>query len=443
MIGMVLADVLILTLLTLLFWDLGFASILLVRTLSQNITVIFGAGMIVFVIWFWPRWRPLEKRTKINVLIVLAFFSLIWISLPWQVNFTALPVVFIQQDGITTAWGTNMLSSYEIHYGTSSDIYQQNQPQSHGLRDVSEDFSSTFLSKQPEGRNLYIKVMIDGIRQIKRSSTIKGGRAESPTIRVTFPPDDDDLFLAAFSDIHEMNIMYEWVSKHIPWEQVDYALYLGDFINDANKPSDFAENLLSLSTGERNLPRIFVRGNHETRGPGARTLSDGFLPPGGSWYFTFSHGETFFVILDSGEDKFDAHVEYAGLVDFSSYHREQADWLAEVFTSADYQNATNRVVLVHIPPFAANYQSPAFQPVLDLLKNQTDIDLVMSGHTHKSGIWLPDETGWPYPITTCGGPLGFDTAAVTTQLTPDGIQLDVINILGKTIESAWIPKKSN
>jgi hypothetical protein len=101
------------------------------------------------------------------------------------------------------------------------------------------------------------------------------------------------------------------------------------------------------------------------------------------------------------------------------------------------------VVLVHIPPFATNYQSPAFQPVLDLLKNQTDIDLVMSGHTHKSGIWLPDETGWPYPITTCGGPLGFDTAAVTTQLTPDGIQLDVINILGKTIESAWIPKKSN
>jgi len=441
MLGVLLVDGLMLALLALLFWDLGFASILLVRTLSQNTTPIFWAVVLFLGIWFWPRWRPLDNRAKIILMIMLALFALIWISLPWQVNFTALPTVFMQQDGVTAAWGTNMLSSYEIYYGNSPDLNQRKRPQSHGLRDVNEGFSSVFVSGQPIRQNLYIKVFIDGIRQIKRSSTIKGGRAESPMVQVTFPPEDDNLFLAAFSDIHEMNIMYDLVAKHIPWEQVDYALYLGDFINDASKPSDFSENLLSLSTGGRNLPRVFVRGNHETRGEGARALSDAFLPPNGSWYFTFSHGDTFFVVLDSGEDKFDAHVEYAGLVDFTSYHLEQADWLADVFRSTNYQNAANHVVLMHIPPFATDYQSPAFKPVLELLKDRTDIDLVMSGHTHKSGIWLPDETGWPYPITTCGGPVGFDTAAVTAYLTSDGIQLEVINILGSVIETANVPKK--
>jgi predicted MPP superfamily phosphohydrolase len=347
----------------------------------------------------------------------------------------------MQQDGVTATWGTNMLSSYAITYGSTPAMEYNDRPQTHGLRDISEGITSAYLPGQPEGQNLFLKVFVDGIRQLKRSSTVKGGQAESPTMQIKFPPEDDDLFLASFSDIHEVNIVYELVAKHIPWEQVDYALYLGDFINDANKPEDLAENLLNLSTGGLNPPRVFARGNHETRGPGARALSDVFLPPGGSWYFTFEHGDTFFVVLDSGEDKFDAHVEYAGLVDFTSYHLEQANWLATVFESPKFQNANYQVVLVHIPPFATNYQSPAFQPVLDLLKDQPAIDLVMSGHTHRSGIWLPDETGWPYPITTNGGPLGIDTAAVTAHLTPEGIQLNVINILGNISETAWVPAK--
>ena len=144
-------------------------------------------------------------------------------------------------------------------------------------------------------------------------------------------------------------------------------------------------------------------------------------------------------MLDSGEDKPDNHVEYAGLVDFTAYHLEQAEWLKAVFASAEFQGAATRIVLVHVPPFETRYMSPAFMPIVDLLKNQRDISLVMSGHIHRGGIWMPDETGWPYPITTNGGPLLVDTKAVTAYLTEDGIQLDLINILGRTVELEWIP----
>jgi predicted MPP superfamily phosphohydrolase len=438
---MVISDVAMLGLLILLFWELGWGSVLMFRTLTQNLNALFWAGLVITIIVFWPRWRPLAQRTKLIILVSFAILVLVWISLPWQVNFTALPVMFLQQDGVTVAWGTNMYSTHEIQYGSTPEMEFSKRPQAHGLRSISDGIASTYLPGQPKDQELYLKVSVDGLRHLRRSSSVKGGKVETPVLQFEIPPVDGDLFLASFSDIHEINIAYHLLARHIPWEQVDYALFLGDFVIDVGEPKDLVRNLLELPTGNRNIPRVFARGNHETRGPGAWTLSDVLLPPGGSWYYTFSHGDTFFIVLDSGEDKPDSHIEYAGVIDFTSYHLEQAEWLAEVFETQEYHRAKYRLVLMHAPPFKTNYLSPAFMPVVGLLKEQTDIDLIMSGHTHQGGIWMPDETGWPYPITTNGGPLLVDTKSVTTHLTEDGIQLVLFNILGRTVEEAWIPTK--
>ena len=433
-------DAVMLGLLFWVFWKLGAGSVLLVRSLTQNLPAVLISGAVFLFIWYWPQWKPLPRRMRAALIGVLAFSALLWISLPWQVRFDARPAVFMQQDGVTVAWGTNMLSSYAITWGDTPALGNIARPQEHGLRVVGNGLGTAYLAGYPtQSRELYFQVTVDGIRHLKRSSTVKGGQAQSPLIRVTFPPaEDDELFLVAFSDIHEMNLLYEQLARHIPWEQVDYALYLGDFVNDEHEVDDLAENMIALSTGGRDIPRVFARGNHEARGAGARALSDLFLPPGGHWYYTFSQGDTFFIVLDSGEDKLDSHVEYAGLVDFVSYHQEQADWLEGVFASPGYRNASRRVVLMHIPPFAADYQSPAFAPVLDLLRAHPEIDLVMSGHIHQGGIWLPEETGWPFPITTSGGPLGFDTATATARLTPQGIRLQVIDMLGRVKEDVWL-----
>jgi len=436
LIAMSLADAVMLGLLFWVFWKMGAGSVLMIRSLTQNLGAVLGVAAVFVFLWYWPRWRPLPRRMRALLIAVLAVCALLWISLPLQVRFDARPAVFMQQDGVTVAWGTNMLSSYAITYGDTPAMGHVSRPQEHGLRVVGEGLGSTFLGGYPtQNRELYFQVTVDGVRQIKRSSSVKGGQTVSPVIHVTFPPEeDDDLFLVAFSDIHEMNFFYEQLARHIPWAQVDYALYLGDFVNDEHDVADLAENMIRLPTGGRDIPRVFARGNHEARGPGARALSDVFLPPGGQWYFTFSQGDIFFIVLDSGEDKLDAHVEYAGLVDFVSYHQEQAAWLEAVFSSPAYRQAAQRVVLVHIPPFAVEHQSPAFAPVLDALRSHPEIDLVMSGHIHKGGIWPPEETGWPFPIVTCGGPLGVDSAAVMVQLTPAGMQVQVIDIFGRVID---------
>ena len=445
---LILVDAAMLVLMGILIKELGYESVVIPRMAAAYLPVAFWVAAAVLLFWLSPFWKPLKNgQIRLAAILVLGLAAILWMTLPWHVKITTHPVVFRWQDGVTVNWGTNLPAANLLRYGKSPDMIQQTIPQSHGLIDVAEEMQRVFLPGEPP-ESLYFQVTSVGVRTINPTSAIKAGEAESEAIQVGFPAAGQALFLAAFSDIHEQTQFYKQLARQIPWEQVDYALYLGDLVNHVDDAEQAADAIFGLPTGEYDLPRVFARGNHETRGANARNLADWMLPAGGKWYYTFESGNAFFVVLDSGEDKPDSHVEYAELINFTAYHQEQAIWLANVFKSPEYQNADYQIVLVHIPPFEdysaifpEDFLTEAFDPVLALLHEQTDIDLVMSGHLHRGDIWLPQETGLPYPVTTCGGPLGLDTAAVTAQLTETGIQLDVIDILGNTIESAWLPRK--
>jgi predicted MPP superfamily phosphohydrolase len=432
-------------LMAVLIQELGYESVVIPRMAAAYLPIVFWVSLGVLLFWFGPIWKPLRNRTiRIAAILVLGLAAILWITLPWRVKFTTRPVVFMQADGVTVNWGTNLSAANYLRYGETHAMTEETTPQTHGLIDVGEGMQRVYLPGE-RGESLYFQAYSAGIRTINPSSAIKAGEAESEPVQVEFPPPGKELFLAAFSDIHEQNQIYNQQAQHIPWKQVDIALYLGDLANHVDDAQQTAESILGLSTGELDLPRVFARGNHEARGAKARDLADWLLPPGGKFYYTFESGNAFFVVLDSGEDKPDSHVEYAELINFEEYHQVQAAWLAEVFESQEYQDADYKIILVHIPPFEnysmtfdEDFQTEAFDPVLDLLRERNDIDLVMSGHIHNADIWLPEETGLPFPVTTCGGPLGVDTAAVIAHLTNTGIQLDVINILGNTIESVWL-----
>ncbi len=445
---LILVDAAMLILIVILIQELGYESVVIPRMASVYLPIVFWVSVAVLLFWFGPFWKPLKNRAiRMTAIVVLGLAAIIWISLPWRVEMTTRPVVFMQSNGVTVNWGTNLPAANLLHYGDTPDMAKETIPQTHGLIDVGEGMQPVFLPGET-GKSLKFQAYSAGVRTINPTSAVKAGEAESETIQVNFPSPGEELFLAAFSDIHEQTQIYNQQAKHIPWEQVDYALYLGDLVNHVDDAQQTAEAILGLPTGNIDLPRIFARGNHEARGAKARDLSNWLLPAGGQYYYTFEGGNAFFVVLDSGEDKPDSHVEYAELINFTEYHQEQAEWLADVFESPEYQSADYQIVLVHIPPFEdysdifpEDFLTDAFDPVLALLHEQGDIDLVMSGHIHRGGIWLPEETGLPYPVTTCGGPLGIDTAAVTAQLTETGVQLDVIDILGNTVESAWLPAK--
>ena len=113
-------------------------------------------------------------------------------------------------------------------------------------------------------------------------------------------------------------------------------------------------SIIELCEKKYDIDFFFVRGNHETRGPNARTLMTYFPHPSGKNYYSFNHGDVHFIILDSGEDKPDTHPVYAGIVDFDNYRTEQAEWLKKDINSEEFKKAKYKIAVYHIPLFTGS-----------------------------------------------------------------------------------------
>ena len=211
---------------------------------------------------------------------------------------------------------------------------------------------------------------------------------------------------AVMSDIHENAKRLDAMLAGLDWTGIPLVVFNGDMVNDfmsADQPfSGFLD--VSVARFARTIPFIYVRGNHDVRGRFARRLAD-YLPtyqgaahfaagaPGeGRAYYSFDEGPVHFIVLDSGEDKVDAHEYYNGLVAFEPYRCEQARWLANDLRGAAARRARYRIVLSHIPPYdgttrpGAPDEGFAIQQVRDCWEkaaNAGRVDLWLSGHTHR------------------------------------------------------------
>ena len=98
------------------------------------------------------------------------------------------------------------------------------------------------------------------------------------------------------------------------------------------------------------IPMYYTRGNHETRGAFATEFQRYFSPKEENIYYTFRQGPICFVVLDTGEDKPDSDIEYAGITVYDEYRTEQAEWLRRVLDSKEYKDAPFKIIVAHIPP---------------------------------------------------------------------------------------------
>jgi predicted MPP superfamily phosphohydrolase len=378
------------------------------------------------------------KRRSIRVAIAAIFIAagLIWITLPWQLRIVNQPVALIRSEGVSLVWGTNMPAASRVTFGNSEALGSSAASSSNGLIDISDSLQQVSIPWSFT-EDLYIRASSEGIKALFPTSAIQFRPEESQTVVIPFPEGNENISLIAFSDLHENVALVERFSTKIPWDNLDYAVYVGDLLNNTHDPQQVIEAILNLPTGDKSLPRVLVRGNHETRGPAARQLDDWLLPEGSEWYFTFTSGDVFFIVLDSGEDKSDDHEEYSGLVDFRAYHQKQADWLEQVFTFPEYRQSNHRIVFVHHPPF--DDPTTEFSQVVDQLKTQPQIDLVISGHIHNSSLWFPEDTGLPFPVATCGGSSSENIAAVIVYEKSEGLQVDLLDVDGNVFQQALFP----
>lgn len=123
------------------------------------------------------------------------------------------------------------------------------------------------------------------------------------------------------------------------------------------------------------MPVFYVRGNHETRGAFAADFATSIGYE--RLYYTAQRGQYHFLMLDSGEDKEDAHVEYGGMVDYERYRAEMLQWLQALPKQGEKLIVFSHAWQICEPQGEAKASRAAWDSLQRL-----GARLMVSGHTH-------------------------------------------------------------
>lgn len=215
-----------------------------------------------------------------------------------------------------------------------------------------------------------------------------------------FPTSEEEVHTKEYSfrpvEKKENYNIYMIADTHSKWELPSQsAQYFGDGLDFLIMNGDIADGSIDLehilvthklaseiTKGE--LPVVFVRGNHDTRGAMAVELSKYIPTQNSNTYFTFALGDVFGICLDCGEDKSDDHAEYGCMADFEEFRRKETEFLDKVLEEEDYLNYSNVLLITHIRPNIAGneFDKNVYAQWIDKI-NEIAPDVMLCGHEHK------------------------------------------------------------
>jgi len=235
------------------------------------------------------------------------------------------------------------------------------------------------------------------------------------------------------NDIHGRDSILVALTKDIKKQAPDFMVFNGDMSNFMGSIEDIERDFLKRSSElfATDIPLVYVRGNHETRGPGFSEFLNLFPTETNTPCFTFRQGPVAFVVLDSGEDKPDNDIEYGGTAAYGPYREKLAEWLSEAIESEEFKSAPVKIALLHIPFskgegwYGNNELKRLFLPLL----NKAGIDLMLSGHNHRYSLREPMSCdGNEFPILVNSNNDRLDVKATSSEIT-----VDVVDATGKVL----------
>ncbi|TWI85024.1 purple acid phosphatase-like protein [Lacibacter cauensis] len=333
-------------------------------------------------------------------------------------------------------WITNLKSYSWVEFGETENFTHRQHTVNNGLVQANTRIHEVELDNLKPGTNYYYRVASKSIVKFQPYKVVYGETIYSKTFQfITMDEQATEASWLILNDIHDVKESYSHLISLNKNESFDYVFLNGDMFNDPESEEQVIELTIKpcAETFAAQKPMIFVRGNHDIRGQFARETIDYLSFPNGA-YFTYRHGPVFVIVLDTGEDKEDTAAVYSGLVDFENFRRTQAAWLEKVLQSEAYKNAPFKVVKMHIP---THYTVGAkgelhcrklFTPLL----NQYKVDLVISGHTHKYGVYPPN-AAHHYPLVIGGGPKPGTRTLIKVKANMEELKLQMLDDSGKQV----------
>ena len=322
-----------------------------------------------------------------------------------------------------------------------------------GLLPLSEHVLKFRLPPLPPGKDVRYRVVGHTVGWVKvrqfYHGEIKAGRPQTSnefTFRTLDPAAEATTF-AVWNDTHENAETLKALHGMTERLRPDFLLWNGDQSNDVHFEKDMAGQFLNpagLSIAA--WPLAYVRGNHDVRGPAARSLPGFTGSPGDRFYYGFRSGPLAALVMDTGEDKADDSPYFGGMAAFERMQEEQAGWLKGVVAEAWFRDAPHKVLFCHIPLWfdhprlkgnrfkGHEHARKLWEPTLV----KAGVSVVISGHTHDY-LWMPRKDGQPIGQLVGGAPQPKFATLIPGTATRKELKLTMTKLDGTVVADVTLP----
>lgn len=346
------------------------------------------------------------------------------------------------------------LATGYLEFAVEDEEWQRVDADDDGLAPLSEHVLKFRLPPLPAGKMVRHRVSARTagwikVRQFFHGEFKVGEPQVSPIGRFrTLNPAADTTTFAVWNDTHENAETLKALDTLTNAMKPDFMLWNGDQSNDVHFENQMTGQFLSpegLAIADK-WPLAYVRGNHDCRGPAARSVADFTGTPGDRFYYAFRSGPVAAIVLDTGEDKPDDSPYLSGMGVFQKMAKEQAAWLKGIVKTSWFREAPHKVLFCHIPLWfdhpripgsksnvATNIRSMCLETLVE-----ARVKLVISGHTHDY-LWMPAKDGQPIAQLIGGAPAPRMATLIQCSATRDLLHFRMTSLDGTLIETGTLP----
>lgn len=388
----------------------GDGSITALYLCREALPVWLSANLIALSLYLIPVMENIKLKRAFSIIItavvLISVFSSVFPVTPYKL--TSAPVVFDNGESYSVVFTTNGKGTGAVKLNVNGEekiIYDEN----NGRLNADSIIHTVKVPYDMLSCNTY-SVVSQRVTDELNYGGRKGKTVESQEIYFNDSLSDNVNALTV-SDWHTNTKSALAAASRLG----DYnaAIFLGDAASGLMSEKEVAVYIVQfcadITRGE--MPALFVRGNHETRGRYASKLADDLGMD--KFYYTAKLGNYSFIVLDSGEDKEDSHIEYGGMVNYENCRREMVNWL-ETLENTDNSKT---VLLSHSSEICIEDE---LEQRAKAKLAQLNVSLIASGHEHKTEFF--EENGIPVLIDGGINANGSGTyVASMLTLSPEGI----------------------
>jgi acid phosphatase type 7 len=341
----------------------------------------------------------------------------------------------------SVSWRVGGRSTGWVEWGTTPELGNLVRPAHHGLMGMSDYSLSARVTGIPRDSDVFYRVVTMPVHYNNAYSIDKGTPIVGETRRLRLPrASAKTCSLVMVNDTHDHAGTVAALARRLNEIDPDALIWNGDACDTFDHPEQVAR--ICLSPGQdaadpaaggwaSTRPLFFTLGNHDARGESARSMPEALTPwpdspadptglvttpvSGGRYCFSKRVGPVALICLDTGEDKPDARDVWGGMAAYEPYRVAQKEWLIETLKRPEITSAPYLLTFCHIPLRGlpgqndgmgetgyAGYSGFGQQLWMDSLI-KAGCQMILSGHTHRHRIDLPDDQ-YPLHQVVGGGP---------------------------------------